>query len=86
MNQIKKIIRAIFKIISEAIWGYAVGLFILTLIVIALKELLKAFIDLGYIQTTGIVLGLITLLGIIDYVGNYEFFITISEKIEDLCN
>jgi len=78
------ILKEFFKIIQKAIWGYAIGIFIFTLAGIALKEMLKVFTDLGYLQFVGIALVLITILGIIDHFRDYGIFIEVSEFIESL--
>lgn len=84
MDIIKKFFREFFKVIHEAIWGYCIGIFIFTLIGIALKEMLRVFSELGYLQFAGIASGLILILGIIDYFGDYDIFLEISEFIESL--
>jgi hypothetical protein len=84
MNLIKRIFRELFKIILEAVWGYAIGIFVLTLVIIALKEIFRVFLELGLIQFIGIASGLIFIFGILDHWQGWDIFITISEFIDDL--
>lgn len=84
MDVIKHFFRELFKTIFEAIWGYAIGIFAFTLVMIALSEMFKIFIELGFLQLVAISSGIILVLGIIDYGGDWEIFVTISEFIEDL--
>lgn len=60
------------------------GIFIFYLIMIALKEIVRVFTELGYLQIAWITMGLIIVFGIIDYIGDYEYFEDFSDFIENL--
>lgn len=84
MDKIKNFFDELLKTIAKSIWGYAMGIFVFYLIMIALKEIVRVFTELGYLQIAGITTGLIIVFGIIDYIGNYEYFEDFSDFIENL--
>lgn len=77
MDVIKKFFRELFL-------GYMVGILAVTLIIIALNEMFRVFVELGFVQFAGIASILIFIVGIIGYWQEWEIFEKISKFIESL--
>lgn len=83
MEVIKEFFGELFKIIAKAIWGYVIGIFTFTLIMAALNEMFRVFVELEFVQFAGIASILIFILGIVDYWQELEIFEEISEFVKN---
>ena len=70
--------------IGEAYKGFVVSIIAINLTAISLREALTVFQNMGLLPFVAIISGLILLLSVADYIGDFDILITISEWIDNL--